>query len=81
MIKLLNLCLMYCIRKDIFNDALSTFSFWLFDIRHGKGPLSKIGNPLLLQMGYSFLLTARDCLYAPSHRQDIIYHSLCYTSQ
>ena len=31
-------------------------------------------------MGYSFLLTARVLLYAPSHRQDSTYHSLCYTS-
>ena len=31
-------------------------------------------------MGYSFRLTARVILYAPSHRQDSTYHSLCYTS-
>ena len=31
-------------------------------------------------MGYSFRLTARVLLYAPSHRQDSTYHSLCYTS-
>ena len=31
-------------------------------------------------MGYSFRLTARVLLYAPSHRQDNTYHSLCYTS-
>ena len=32
-------------------------------------------------MGYSFRLTARVILYAPSHRQDSTYHSLCYTSR
>ena len=32
-------------------------------------------------MGYSFLLAARVLLYAPSHRQDSTYHSLCYTSR
>ena len=32
-------------------------------------------------MGYSFWLTARVLLYAPSHRQDSTYHSLCYTSR
>ena len=32
-------------------------------------------------MGYSFRLTARVLLYAPSHRQDCTYHSLCYTSR
>ena len=31
-------------------------------------------------MGYSFRLTARVLLYAPSHRQDSTYHVLCYTS-
>ena len=30
---------------------------------------------------YSFRLTARFFLYAPSHRQDSTYHSLCYTSR
>ena len=32
-------------------------------------------------MGYSFQLAARVLLYAPSHRQDSTYHSLCYTSR
>ena len=32
-------------------------------------------------MGYSFQLTARVLLYAPSHRQDSTYHGLCYTSR
>ena len=31
-------------------------------------------------IGYFFQLTARVLLYAPSHRQDITYHGLCYTS-
>ena len=31
-------------------------------------------------IGYSFWLTARVLLYAPSHRQDSTYHYLCYTS-
>ena len=30
---------------------------------------------------YSFRLTARVLLYAPSHRQDSTYHNLCYTSR
>ena len=30
---------------------------------------------------YSFRLTARVLLYAPSHRQDSRYHGLCYTSR
>ena len=32
-------------------------------------------------IGYSFRLTARVPLYAPSHRQDSTYHGLCYTSR
>ena len=31
-------------------------------------------------MGYSFWLAARVLLYAPSHRKDSTYHSLCYVS-
>ena len=30
---------------------------------------------------YSYRLTARVLLYAPSHRQDNIYHGFCYTSR
>ena len=30
-------------------------------------------------IGYSYRLTARVLLYAPSHRQNNTYHSLCYT--
>ena len=32
-------------------------------------------------IGYSYRLTARVLLYAPSHRQDSTYHNLCYTSR
>ena len=32
-------------------------------------------------IGYSFRLTTRVLLYAPSHRQDSTYHGLCYTSR
>ena len=32
-------------------------------------------------IGYSYWLTARVLLYAPSHRQDNTHHSLCYTSR
>ena len=31
-------------------------------------------------IGYSYRLTARVLLYAPSHRQESTYHGLCYTS-
>ena len=32
-------------------------------------------------IGYSYRLTARVLLYAPSHRQDNTYHGLCYASR
>ena len=32
-------------------------------------------------IGYSFRLAAKVLLYAPSHRQDITYHGLCYISR
>ena len=32
-------------------------------------------------IGYSYRLTARVLLYAPSHRQDSTYQVLCYTSR
>ena len=32
-------------------------------------------------IGYSYRLTARVLLYAPSHRQDSTYHCLCYSSR
>ena len=41
---------------------------------------SERGNPLPPH-GLLFQLAARVLLYAPSHRQDITYHSLCYTSR
>ena len=40
---------------------------------------SEKGNPYR-HIGYSYRLTARGILYAPSHRQDNTYHGLCYTS-
>ena len=52
----------------LFNDALSTFYFRLYGVRHNycKEPLR---------------LAARVLLYASSHRQDNTYHGLCYTSR
>ena len=41
---------------------------------------SEKGNPLSPHIGYSYRLTARVLLYAPSHKQDNTYHDLCYTS-
>ena len=65
-------------RNVLFNNALNTFYLRLYGIRHmvKDHSDSERGNPL----GYSFWLTARVLLYAPSHRQDNTYHGLCYTS-
>ena len=54
----------------------------LYGIRHmvKDHSDSERENPLPPQ-GYSFQLAARVLLYAPSHRQDSTYHSLCYTSR
>ena len=40
---------------------------------------SERGNPLP-HMGYSFRLTARVLLYAPSHKQDNTYHSQSWST-
>ena len=41
---------------------------------------SERGNPLPPH-GLLFPISSKgSCLYAPSHRQDSTYHSLCYTS-
>ena len=52
----------------LFNDALNTFYLRLYGVGH-------------MVKDHSFRLTARVLLYAPSHRQDSTYHSLCYTSR
>ena len=38
-------------------------------------------EPRCRHIGYSYQLTARVLLYAPSHRQDNTYHGLCYISR
>ena len=68
----------------LFNDALNTFYLRLYGVGHmvKDHSDSERGNPLPSHhMGYSFRLTARVLLYAPSHRWDSTYHGLCYTSR
>ena len=66
-------------RKEmfLFNDAPNTFYLWLYGIGHmvKDHSDSERQNPLLPH-GLLFPVL----LYAPSHRQDSTYHSLCYTS-
>ena len=42
---------------------------------------SEKGNPLLPLHGLLFSISSKGLLYAPFHRQDNTYHSLCYTSR
>ena len=72
------------IRKEgnvLVNDALNTFYLRLYGVRHMiKNHSSREETHCHHYMGYSFLLSARDLLYASSHRQCSANHSLCYTS-
>ena len=54
-------------RTFLFNDALDTFCLVMLE-NH------------CCYMNYTFQLASRVLLYAPFHRQDTIYHSLCYTN-
>ena len=68
-------------RNVLFNDALNTFYLRLYGIRHMvKDQVDSEKENPLPPIGYSYRLTARVLLYAPSHRQDNTYHDLCYTS-
>ena len=69
-------------RNVLFNDALNTFYLRLYGVRHmvKDHSDSEKRNPLLPHR-LLCRLTARVLLYAPSHRQDSTYHSLCYTSR
>ena len=66
----------------LFNDALNTFYLRLHDVRHmvKDHSDSERGNPLPPH-GLLLSINSRVLLYAPSHRQDNTYHSLCYTSR
>ena len=66
----------------LFNDALNTFYLQLYGVGHMVKDHSDMRKETRCRhIGYSFRLTARVLLYAPSHRQDSTYHSLCYTSR
>ena len=68
-------------RNVLFNDALNTFYLRLYGVRHMVKDHSDSENETCCHhIGYSYRLTARVLLYAPCHRQDTTYHSLCYTS-
>ena len=64
------------------NDALNTFYLRLYGVKHmvKNHSDSEIGNPLPPH-GLLFLISSKFFLYASFHRQDNIYHDLCYTSR
>ena len=69
-------------RNVLFNDALNTFYLRLYGVRHMvKDHSDSEKETRCRHIGYSYRLTARVLLYAPSHRQDNTYHGLCYTSR
>ena len=65
----------------LFNDALNTFYLRLYGFGHMvKDHSDSEKKSAATTWATLFLLAARVLLYAPSHRQDITYHGLCYTS-
>ena len=71
-------------RKFVFNNALNTFYLWLYGIGYimvKDHSDNQRGNLLVPLHGIFFLINSIwFYLYAPSHRQNTIYHGLCYTS-
>ena len=69
-------------RNVLFNDALNTFYLRLYGVRYMVKDIVIVRKETRCRhIGYSYRLTARVLLYAPSHRQDNTYHGLCYTSR
>ena len=69
-------------RSVLYNNTLNTFYLRLYGVRHMvKDHQIAREETRCHHMGNSFRLAARVILYAPSHRQDNTYHSLCYTSR
>ena len=66
----------------LFNDALNTFYLRLYGVNIWLRTILIVRKETRCRhIGYSYRLTARVLLYAPSHRQDNTYHVLCYTSR
>ena len=64
----------------LFDLALNTFYLRLYGVGHMVNDLSD-SETRCRHIGYSFRITARVLLYAPSHKQDSTYLGLCYTSR
>ena len=69
-------CINWCnkgraMRNVLFNDALNTFYLRLYGVRHMvKDHSDSEKETRCRHIGYSYRLTARVLLYAPSHKQD-----------
>ena len=70
-------------RNVLFNDALNTLIIYGYMASHIwlRTILIVRKETRCRHIGYSFRLTTRVLLYAPSHRQDCTYHGICYTSR
>ena len=65
-------------RNVLFNDALNTFYLRLYGVRHMvKDHSDSEKGTCCNHIGYSFRLTARVLLYAPSHR---IAHTMAFVA-
>ena len=68
-------------RNVLFNNTLNTFYLWLYGVGHMVKDHSDSGRkPVAATTWATHQLAARSLLYAPSHRLDSTYDSLCYTS-
>ena len=65
--------------NGLFNDALNTFYLRLYGVGHMVKDYSikERDETHCLCMAYSFWLTTRVLVYAPSNWQDNTYHGLC----
>ena len=78
------ICVFKSGRKEgnvLFNDALNTIYGYMASDIWLRTILIVRKETRCHHIGYSYRLTARVLLYAPSHRQDSTYHGLCYTSR
>ena len=68
-------------RNVLFNDALNTFYLRLFGVRHTLRTILIVRKKTRCRhIGYSYRLTARVLLYAPSHRQDSTAHITAFVT-
>ena len=85
--------LLFMKEANVFNDPLNTREMFYLTTHSTHFIYGYMASEIWLRtilivrketrcshIGYSYRLTARVLLYAPSHRQDNTYHGLCYPS-